>query len=215
MWAPRTAADVGQGSCGQGASPVAVPPALAAGRAGESEGQPRAAGSWRRGPSGCSTLSNARLRAPRPQGCSAGLAPAGAGLGTGRQGPWQPRHAPAPCMGQPAPLQSTPWHPEKSPALGLSHRCRQEAFLGVRPSNPSLRPPRSVPKTLPLAPSPCERGIRLPSCEPGRRKPPQGSPCHPCGSWKKHHPTMPAGKPLSLWTQWGQPARGLGVGGWG
>ena len=49
-------------------------------------GKPRAAGSRRWGPAGCSACRNARLLEPRPQGCSTGPAPAGESLGKTRQG---------------------------------------------------------------------------------------------------------------------------------
>lgn len=80
----------GSGQLWAGGKPRGGAPGAGSRQSWGSEGQPRAAGSRRRGPAGCSTLSNARLLAPRPQGCSAGLAPAGAGLGTARQGPWHP-----------------------------------------------------------------------------------------------------------------------------
>ena len=49
-------------------------------------GKPRAAGSRRWGPAGCTACRNARLLEPQPQGCSTGPAPAGDSLGKTRQG---------------------------------------------------------------------------------------------------------------------------------
>ena len=81
----------------------------------------------------------------------------------------------------------------------------------MRPSSASVpQTPPSGPhgpslKHFPSPPAPASGESASPAVSLGGTSPPR------CGSWKKHHPTMPAGKPLSLWTQWRQLARGVCV----